>query len=196
MKTTAGIEYGLHARLYGKYRHARNRALHGPGSFWRRKHWAHVANAIFIRYPWAAQPPRYEIRFDRIQMPKIAGGFPTADLRAILTAEENSFMQAAGVPEPMLVYREPTPEEIAEHDRIAAWERQGKLHPGVQGRSTKITREEYLKGRTDPKILELLDKNPMATLYWYDDIRFLSGTAGYAVVLNGKCLGRQVIRMS
>jgi hypothetical protein len=33
-------------------------------------------------------------------------------------------------------------------------------------------------------------------VYYYDDIGFLSGTAGYAIALDGKLLGRQVTMMS
>jgi hypothetical protein len=103
------------------------------------------------------------------------------------------FDKVAG--QPPLPYKEPTEQEKANRRKAEEWKARLKKHPGVPGKSVKITIEEYRK-RANAEGLDCLDRHPNADVYYYDDIGFLSGTAGYAIALDGKLLGRQVTMMS
>ena len=220
MISTEGIEWTLHKRWNTKFCLAQRRAKHGPGTRRRRKYWEHQAARILRKYPWASRPLRYAVNFDRILMPKIAkstDGLPVldgrpaayplykaADLREMLAANAIVKYQSSGryevhfdkvVGSNALPYRELSEKEEANRRKAQEWKARLKVHPGVPGKSVKITIEEYRK-QANAEGLACLDRHPNANVYYYDDIGFLSGTAGYAIVLDGKLLGRQVTMMS
>jgi len=101
------------------------------------------------------------------------------------------------------------PQEISEEEKVRRkdrdelyktrkkiWDDTAKVVDGIPGKCVIVSRAEKLSIFVDKKLVDVWQSDKESILYYYNDIEFLSGTAGYILVCSdGKKL-RQITLMS